>query len=215
MNSYFSTSRLSIAQLAAVIAVHAMAIGLLLTGTPSAKVALPQPLQVRLITADVIKPQPLPEPAHDVAADTPKPVPPAVVNNRSKSAHPITQTLAPPQEQAPPATPATAAQPAETQEVSAPLVPPHFDASYLDNPAPPYPGMARRLGEEGRVLLRVRVLEDGSPAAVNIHQSSGFPRLDSAAQETVQHWRFVPARRGDQSVAAWVLVPVAFSLHTP
>jgi len=43
--------------------------------------------------------------------------------------------------------------------------------------------------------------------------SSGSPRLDQAALDTVKRWRFVPARQGDQSVAAWVVVPISFSLE--
>ena len=38
-------------------------------------------------------------------------------------------------------------------------------------------------------------------------------RLDRAAQEAVTRWRFVPARRGDVAVEAWVLVPIVFKLQ--
>ncbi|MBV2192845.1 MAG: TonB family protein, partial [Azonexus sp.] len=52
-----------------------------------------------------------------------------------------------------------------------------FDAAYLQNPQPPYPSMSRRLGEEGKVLLKVRVLPDGNPASVDVEKSSSFGRL--------------------------------------
>ena len=91
-------------------------------------------------------------------------------------------------------------------------VPPRFDASYLDNPAPRYPASAKRAGEEGRVMLRVLVSADGGAQSVEIAQTSGFDRLDAAAVDAVRRWRFVPARRGDAAVAAHVNVPVAFSL---
>lgn len=94
------------------------------------------------------------------------------------------------------------------------MVPPRFDADYLDNPAPVYPALSRRLGEQGRVLLRVYVLADGSVGQVEVRESSGFERLDRAARETVVRWRFVPARQGERPVAAWVLVPISFSLRS-
>ena len=94
----------------------------------------------------------------------------------------------------------------------APMVPPRFDASYLDNPAPAYPTMSRRQHEEGRVLLRVLVAADGRAESVEIATSSGFERLDRAALDAVRRWRFVPARRGGDAVAATVNVPIAFAL---
>lgn len=89
---------------------------------------------------------------------------------------------------------------------------PGFEAGYLRNPAPAYPVQSRRLGEEGRVLLNVFVESNGCPTRVEIRQSSGSIRLDLAAREAVKRWRFVPARRGAEATAAWVIVPVVFSL---
>lgn len=88
-----------------------------------------------------------------------------------------------------------------------------FDAAYLNNPAPDYPRLSRRRGEEGRVLLRVRVLADGRPDSVEIQGSSGHPRLDDAARDTVRSWRFVPARRGDVAIDSWLGVPIVFRLE--
>lgn len=96
--------------------------------------------------------------------------------------------------------------------VAAPVTPPRFDAAYLDNPAPAYPAAARRLGEQGRVVLRVHVSADGLPRDIETATSSGSLRLDGAARSAVERWRFVPARQGEQAVAAWVLVPLTFTL---
>jgi periplasmic protein TonB len=96
----------------------------------------------------------------------------------------------------------------------APLVPPSFNAAYLNNPAPAYPALSRRMGEEGRVVLRVHVSADGMPKQVELKTSSTHPRLDEAALDAVRRWRFVPARRGNSPVAAWVLVPISFSLRS-
>lgn len=93
------------------------------------------------------------------------------------------------------------------------LIPARFDAAYLQNPAPLYPVLSRRLGEAGRVVLRVHVSPSGLAEQVEIKASSGFARLDQAALEAVRRWRFVPARAGDAPVSAWVLVPLTFDLN--
>jgi protein TonB len=94
------------------------------------------------------------------------------------------------------------------------VIPPRFNADYLNNPAPAYPALSRRMGEEGKVVLRVFVNERGLPEDVQIRTSSGSSRLDTTAQDTVRQWKFVPARRGDIPSGAWVLVPISFSLRS-
>ncbi|HUP94654.1 MAG TPA: energy transducer TonB, partial [Burkholderiales bacterium] len=81
-------------------------------------------------------------------------------------------------------------------------------------PAPAYPPISRRMGEEGKVMLRVHVNERGLPDDVQLKASSGSQRLDDTALQTVKQWKFVPARRGDMPVVAWVLVPISFSLRS-
>lgn len=89
----------------------------------------------------------------------------------------------------------------------------NYRAAYLDNPAPRYPPMSRRLREEGTVLLRVTVSETGMPLVVKISRSSGYSRLDDAARQTVKGWRFEPARQGATAIRASVLVPIIFQLR--
>ena len=85
---------------------------------------------------------------------------------------------------------------------------------YGVNPKPPYPLVARRLGAQGVVVLRVQVCEDGRVAAVELARSSGFALLDESASRTVrQSWRFVPARLNGAPVASWVEVPIQFVLR--
>jgi len=97
---------------------------------------------------------------------------------------------------------------------NAPIVAPRFDVAYLNNPRPEYPRMARRMGEQGRVLLHVFVNAAGGAEKVEIRTSSGSARLDQAAREAVQRWKFVPARQGGEAVSAWVLVPISFVLES-
>jgi protein TonB len=77
---------------------------------------------------------------------------------------------------------------------------------------PGYPATARRLGIQGTTLLRVHVLVDGRVGDVIVQETAGHPDLDEAAAEAVRRWRFDPARRGNDPVAMWVLLPVEFRL---
>lgn len=89
---------------------------------------------------------------------------------------------------------------------------PSFNAGYLHNPPPKYPPVSRRLGEQGRILLRVMVSADGAAVSVALQASSGSSRLDEAALDAVRQWRFISAKRGGQAVSASVVVPIKFSL---
>lgn len=85
--------------------------------------------------------------------------------------------------------------------------------SYGFTPRPGYPAVAIRRGYEGTVVLRVRVLADGSPAEVTVFRSSGHRILDKAAVKAVRRWKFVPAQRGFRTVASTVKVPIEFRLN--
>jgi protein TonB len=105
--------------------------------------------------------------------------------------------------------------PAKIAAVAEPAIePPRFGAAYLNNPAPTYPPLSRRTGEQGRVLLKVLVSENGLAESVQLDSSSGYEKLDRAAMEAVKKWSFVPAKRSNQPVSAYVLVPVKFSLSS-
>jgi protein TonB len=92
--------------------------------------------------------------------------------------------------------------------------PPNFSAEYLHNPAPEYPPMAKRRGEQGRVLLRVTVSASGEASVVAVSQSSGYALLDQSALQAVKNWQFVPARFNNHAVVAEVTVPVRFTLES-
>lgn len=94
-----------------------------------------------------------------------------------------------------------------------PDVEPDYRANYLNNPHPPYPMVARRMGYHGKVVLNVEVLAEGRAGQVQLHTSSGYEILDNAALQTVKSWRFAPARHLGQPVTQWFLVPIKFSLE--
>jgi len=93
------------------------------------------------------------------------------------------------------------------------VTPPRIDASQLDNPAPVYPPAARRLREQGEVLLSVYILPDGSVGEIRLKRSSGHARLDRSALEAVKRWRYVPASRGGEPIPYWYVQPIAFVLN--
>lgn len=90
---------------------------------------------------------------------------------------------------------------------------PDYRADYLNNPRPPYPLVARRMGYHGKVVLNVEVLAEGKAGQVLLQESSGYEILDKAALQTVKTWRFSPARRFGQPVTLWFLVPIRFTLE--
>lgn len=112
-----------------------------------------------------------------------------------------------------PASPASAVAPSNAPPAPAPMTAARYDAAYLNNPAPPYPPLSRRMGEQGKVLLKVQVSAEGQPLSVAIKKSSGFERLDQAAVKAAARWRFVPAKQGNAAVVSWVEVPIQFTLQ--
>ena len=90
---------------------------------------------------------------------------------------------------------------------------PIIHAAYLNNPAPIYPRISRRLGEQGTVLLAVEIDIDGSASKVKVQTSSGHPRLDKSALETVLKWRFIPGKTAGVPKKMWVSIPINFVLE--
>lgn len=90
---------------------------------------------------------------------------------------------------------------------------PSSNADYLQNPKPAYPPLSKRLGEQGKVVVRVLIGVDGVPQKAEIRQSSGFDRLDQAALNTVLKWRYVPGKRGGVAEEMWFNVPINFVLE--
>lgn len=93
------------------------------------------------------------------------------------------------------------------------MVLPSRDADYLNNPAPAYPAISRRLGEQGKVVIRVLIDREGKPQQGDIGQSSGYTRLDQAALRAVMSWRYVPGRRDGLVQDMWFDVPIKFALE--
>ncbi len=76
-----------------------------------------------------------------------------------------------------------------------------------------YPSASRRLSEEGRVAVTITIGSDGKAGAFSIAQSSGFPRLDAAAECVVRRLPFEPGKRDGQAVDAQATLPIVFKLE--
>ncbi len=233
-------SRFFAIALVASIAIHVAAIAFA-PGVRPTETQPPTPLEVALVRSPVpepMKPRAAPKPPPSVTRAA-RPLPQAT--RRIPAASPIPEkrpvfalpepapsapgTFSVPQARVEPVpVPAPPAQPAAPAPALAPAppapparevasIPPSFNAAYLRNAPPRYPLIARRNGVEGTVRLKVFVARDGRPAQVQLEQSSGSSALDNAALEAVKSWQFVPARRGQETIESWVLVPVVFKLE--
>ncbi len=77
---------------------------------------------------------------------------------------------------------------------------------------PKYPPESYAAGEEGIVVLWVRVDDEGVVLATGVRHSSGYPRLDAAAVAAMHQWRFTPATPGDRSRATVFKSSLTFTI---
>ena len=195
----------------AVIAVHAVVFALLMLPSRWEPAAAPAPRTTTTIEIEPVRPPPIP----------PTPAPPEL-----QPVRPTPVPVDPPPVVVPDVPPVDLAPLFETGEIAAEPVadvgppPTTFEGgpqlatlAYLANPAPRYPRLSLRAGDEGRVLLRVLVDASGRPVEVTVERSSGHRDLDRAAREKVlADWRFHPAQRDGVPVSAYALVPIDFAL---
>lgn len=177
---------------------------------PPVPEALPLPEPPPPVKAEPAKidPKPVPKPAPRPApkpavAKAPAPIAPSPVAVSPLPAVP--DTNAPAVASPPPATP--------VPEIAAgpPLI---TEPRFREPPAKPaYPPRAAALDQQGEALVRVLVTPEGEQEEVQLWRSSGFDLLDRAALAAVRRWRFEPYRRNGTAQAAWVQVPVRFTLN--
>lgn len=209
--------------LALTAAVHGLALMLAMQGTglyPKAKAAV---LTTRLIPAAVAA-APAPRPQAQVPT-LPSPAMPALLSApefqviaaaETGAAPPSAAVQTAPQVIAAAAAPAPAAiraeQPPQASYQPAALPPEHGTCS-ARGVERRYPAMLRERGVQGKVLLRVQVNEQGRAAEVLVQGGSGWRLLDEAARQIAMACPYLPARRGEQRLAAWVEYPIRFALQ--
>ena len=206
----------------AVVLLHVMGLWALQTGLlrRTVEILVPAELLSQIIEppAPLVEPPPPERPARAVQQKSVEPsLPPAP--QPLTIADPAPAPNAPtgvsmPQPPAPSVTAPVAATPAPlaAAPVPAQVELPSTDADYLNNPEPAYPPMSKRLGEQGKVVVRVLIGPDGLPQKAELRQGSGFERLDQTALATVMRWRYVPGKRGGVPEARWFNVPINFVL---
>jgi len=222
-----------------VVGLHLLGLWALHTGLLRRAVALVIPVQV---LANLIEPpQPVVAPAApEPPTPKPTPTPPKPVSRQPPPPKPVVRpapsplagAVAEPSPRAPDAVtapqPITSSAPvvAEVAQTApaalpappAPPAPPRVDlpsssADYLNNPTPPYPPLSKRMGEQGRVVIRARIEVNGSASKAEVRTSSGYERLDQAALQTVKRWRYLPGKRAGVPEAMWFNIPINFVLE--
>ena len=209
-----------------VVLLHVAAIWALQSGMLRRAVEVVVPVT---ILSELVAP-PAPPPPAPVPPSLPQPVKPAVVKKvepvRPPAPRPVAVPTPAPEPEAPtgaevmmpPAPPVAAPVAVAPPSPPAPAAPPKVDlpssaADYLQNPAPVYPPVSKRLGEQGKVLVRVFIGADGVPQKAELKRSSGFDRLDRSALDYVMRCRYVPGKVGGVAQAMWYEAPVNFVLE--
>lgn len=83
--------------------------------------------------------------------------------------------------------------------------------SFIHREIPVYPLLARRLGKEGKVVLKLGIDEKGNLQHIEVVEPSGFG-FTEAALEAVRKSSFAPAHRMGSRIASKALLSVRFVL---
>lgn len=83
---------------------------------------------------------------------------------------------------------------------------------YVRPPHVEYPMASRRLGEQGRVIVRVLIDRNGQADRVELHQPSRYPRLNEAALKAAREALYRPYSENGEPQVVWALVPMLFEL---
>jgi protein TonB len=100
----------------------------------------------------------------------------------------------------------SASEPIET-EFGAAVAP-----SFLHREMPVYPAFARKLGKEGKVVLRLTIDERGNLKNVEVLETLGYGFSESAV-DAIKRSTFLPAKKDGKPVASRALLPVSFRLR--
>ncbi len=207
--------------LTGIVAFHALMFALIASGMGHRIVqkALPDTVYVSFVEPPApSKPAaPAPVPKNVALVEAPPPItPPVPVINIAAVQNTIT-TPPPAAVAAPVERPA-----APVQVASAPPAPPKpsgprtvtSGVEPISTAQPTYPPLSKRMGEQGKVVLRILVNEKGVPDKVLVESSSGFARLDAAGREAALRYLFKPYLEDGHAVAVFVLLPLSFELNS-
>ena len=188
---------------AGILVVHAAVVGVLLTVGPRTSLSSPpsRPVEVRFVAMPEMQKQWTPPEVKAVVAAIVAPMPEVPL---------IEIPVAPPSERAITAPARTTVASPPVSDAGAPRL--ISSVEYVREPIPRYPPKSRKLREQGMVVLRVLIDEQGTACSIEIETSSGSVRLDHAAREAVQRAAFRPYVEDGLPRRAFVLIPIEFSL---
>lgn len=84
--------------------------------------------------------------------------------------------------------------------------------AFVHREMPVYPILARRLGKEGKIVLKLLIDKNGRLLEVEVVESAGFG-FTEAAVAAVKNSTYAPARRNGEKVTTRALIPVRFRLQ--
>jgi protein TonB len=87
------------------------------------------------------------------------------------------------------------------------------DIIFDRQPKPRYPMVSRKLGEEGTVIVKGCIEENGSIRNVEIINGSGYKRLDAEAVEAVRQWMFSGSNQKRKKIISCYRIPIKFVLE--
>ena len=96
------------------------------------------------------------------------------------------------------------------------LIETRFGASvspaFLHREMPVYPIMARKLGREGKVVLKLTIDENGNLLDIEVLDREGYG-FTEAAVEAVKKSTFLPAEKDGKPITSRALLPIRFQLE--
>lgn len=84
--------------------------------------------------------------------------------------------------------------------------------AFLHREMPVYPMMARKLGREGKVVLKLTIDENGNLLNVEVVEKAGYG-FTEAAVEAVKKSTFLPAKKDGKPLVSRALLPIRFRLE--
>lgn len=173
---------------------------------------LTQPEPVRATAKPQVVQAPQPQAAARPVATQATQAPPLLTSHTGAEAAAAAPALPVNATAAPQAAPATAAAPAPAPP-AAPVEVHVSKVAYLVPPVLTFPPASFALGEQGTVLLRVLVDEQGRPIEILVAKSSGYPRLDQRAVQAMRAARFKPHLVDGVPHRMWAPAPQRFILE--
>lgn len=227
-----SSARLNSRVWAATAAVAAIHVALLAVVLTLRHGPVQQPLETRVMTAQLLAPAPVAAPVavQSTTPPTPKPTPPVHTKPKIQpkpiltakpTPTPLPEAAAPsptpvaPADPTPaaPAAPAAQAAPAvgrPTMDITAPKNVSHIECSMI---TPDYPALSKRRGETGTAYVTFVIGPTGKVESISLKKSSGFSRLDDAAIAAAHASSCKPYLENGQAIRATATQPYNFNLN--